>query len=150
MLKEATLVLAFLLCCCAISGCLSTAPSKDASDNQKSNLQESQVALTVTTTALGEPASVKATVTDGSGKPLDGKVVEWFLDGKSLGKSQAKNGITFMNLTSEYVDNLGYRTHQVQANFYGDTAYESSTATSFLLITAVGAPPGESPQGLTA
>jgi hypothetical protein len=141
VLKRAALVLGFLLCCCTISGCLSIAPSQDANTNQKSNFQESQLSLTLASVALGEPASIKATMTDINGKPLDGKVVEWFIDGKSLGKSQSKDGITFMNLTSEYVDNLAYRTHQVQANFYGDAAYESSTATSFLLVTAVGAPP---------
>ncbi len=92
----------------------------------------------MTSTALGEPTSIRATITDGSSHPLDGKVIEWFLDGKALGKSQSRNGATMLNLTSEYIDNLGSRTHLVQANFYGDSNYKSSTATSFLLINATG------------
>jgi len=144
VLKRTALVLGFLLCCCTISGCLSMTPSQNANNSQKLTSQGSQLSLTLTSVALGEPASIKATVTDINGKPLDGKVVEWFIDGKSLGKSQSKDGVTFMNLTSEDVNNLGYRTHQVQANFYGDTTYESSTATSFLLVTAVGASPVQS------
>ena len=145
MLKRTALVLGFLLCCCAISGCLSIAPSQNANNSPKSTSQESQLSLTLTSVALGQPASIKATVTDINGKPLDGKVVEWFIDGKSLGKSQSKDGVTFINLTSEYVDSLGFRTHEVQAIFYGDAAYESSTATSFLLVTAVGASPVQNP-----
>ncbi|MGZ7166940.1 MAG: Ig-like domain-containing protein [Halobacteriota archaeon] len=101
-------------------------------------MQDSQLSLGVTSAAVGEPASIRATVSDGNGRPLNGKIIEWFLDGKPLGKSQSRNGTTTLNLTSEYIDNLGSRTHQVQVNFYGDTSYKSSTATSFLLITATG------------
>jgi len=45
-----------------------------------------------------------------------------------------------MNLTGEYVESLGIGAHQVKVSFYGDTSYESSTATSFLQITATGTP----------
>jgi hypothetical protein len=93
-------------------------------------------------TALDEPVSIQATLKDGNGRLLDGKTVEWFIDGASVGKSQVKNGATMMNLTSEYVDNLGIQAHQVRVSFYGDQSYESSTATSFLQITATGAPEG--------
>ncbi len=138
MLKQAILGICFLLLCsCSIAGCLSTTPNQ-ANTSQKSNLQDSQLSIPVTSTALGEPTSIRATITDGSSHPLDGKVIEWFLDGKALGKSQSRNGATMLNLTSEYVDNLGSRTHSVQANFYGDANYKSCTATSFLLINATG------------
>ena len=144
MLKLLSLTVSILLlCCCSIAGCLSAAPNQTTNSNQKQSLQDSQVSLDVTSTALGEPTSIRATVSDGNSRPLDGKVIEWFLDGKSLGKSQSRNGVTMLNLTSEYVDNLGARTHQVQVNFYGDTTYKSSTATSFLLITATGLPVAE-------
>ncbi len=135
-----TLVI-LLLCSCSVAGCLSAAPNQTTSSNQKSSLQDSQVSLGVTSAALGEPTSIRATVSDGDGRPLNGKIVEWFLDGRSLGKSQSRNGATMLNLTSEYIDSLGARTHQLQVNFYGDTSYRSSTATSFLLITATGGIP---------
>jgi hypothetical protein len=53
-----------------------------------------------------------------------------------------KNGATTLSLTGEYTDNLGLGTHRVQVNFYGDSTYKSGTATSFLVITATGAPEG--------
>ncbi len=144
MLKLLSLTVSILLlCCCSIAGCLSAAPNQATNSNQKQSLQDSQVSLGVTSTALGEPTSIRATVSDSNSRPLDGKVIEWFLDGKSLGKSQSRDGVTMLNLTSEYVDNLGARTYQVQVNFYGDTTYKSSTATSFLLITATGLPVAE-------
>jgi hypothetical protein len=93
-------------------------------------------------TALGEPVSIQATLKDGNGRALDGKIVEWFIDGTSVGKSQVKSGVTMMNLTGQYVENLGIKAHRVQVSFYGDASYESSTATSFLQITATGAPEG--------
>jgi hypothetical protein len=89
---------------------------------------------------LGEPVSIQATLKDGNGRALYGKTVEWFIDGVSVGKSQVKSGVTMMNLTSEYVENLGIKTHLVQVSFYGDASYGSSTATSFLLVTSAGAP----------
>ncbi len=142
--KLTSLALCFsLLCCCSVAGCLSATPNQTTTSNQKSGLQDSQVSLGITSTALGESASIRATISDGNGRPLDGKIVEWFLDGKSLGKSQSRNGATMLNLTSEYIDNLGNRTHQLQVNFYGDAIYKSSTATSFLLITATGIPVAE-------
>ncbi len=138
MLKRVTLMLCFLLlCACSVAGCLSTTPNQ-ANSSQKSSLQDSQLSVSMTSTALGEPASIRATINDGNGRPLDGKIIEWFLDGKALGKSQSRNGATMLNLTSEYIDNLGSRTHLVQANFYGDATYKSSTATSFLQVNATG------------
>ncbi len=140
MLKLVSLALCFLLLSCSmVAGCLGTTPSQTAQSNQRSTLQDSQISLGITSTALGEPASIRATISDSSGRPLDGKIIEWFLDGKSLGRSQSKDGTTMLNLTSEYVDNLGVRTHQVQVNFYGDGNYKSSTATSFLQVTATSA-----------
>ncbi len=140
MRKVIGLTLAILLLfCCSSAGCLSAAPDQTTnSSSQKSALQDSQVSLGVTSTALGEPTSIRATINDENGRPLDGKIVEWLLDGKSLGKSQSRNGTTMLNLTSEYIDSLGAKAHQLQVNFYGDTSYRSSTATSFLLITATG------------
>ncbi len=91
---------------------------------------------------MGEPISVKAVLKDDSGRALDGKIVEWFIDGSSIGKSQMKNGSTTLSLTSEYTDNLGLKTHQMQVNFYGDSTYKTSTATTFLTITATGATEG--------
>ncbi|MGZ7136647.1 MAG: hypothetical protein ACXVI7_00335 [Halobacteriota archaeon] len=87
---------------------------------------------------MGEPVSAKAVLKDNSGNALNGKVVEWFIDGRSVGKSLMKNDATTLSLTAEYTDYLGLKTHQLQVNFYGDAAYKSSTATSFLNITATG------------
>jgi len=97
-----------------------------------------ELSLSSASAALGDPVSVQAVLKDSSGRALDGKVVEWFIDGGSVGKSQMKNGTTTLSLTGEYTGNLGLGTHQMQVNFYGDTTYESSTATSFLIITATG------------
>jgi hypothetical protein len=102
-------------------------------------LKASEISLSVVSAALGEPVSSKAVLKDSSGSALNGKVVEWFIDGRSVGKSQMKNGATTLSLTGEYTDNLGLKTHQLQVNFYGDATYKSSTATSFLNITATGA-----------
>jgi hypothetical protein len=101
-------------------------------------------------TALGEPVSMQATLRDGNGRALDGKTVEWFIDGVSVGKSQVKSGVTMMNLTGEYVENLGIKVHQVRVSFYGDATYESSTATTFLQIIATGAPEGVASSNSTA
>jgi len=87
---------------------------------------------------------------DGNGRALDGKTVEWFIDGASVGKSQVKSGVTMMNLTSEYIDNLGIQAHQVRVTFYGDQSYESSTASSFLQVTATGVPAGTASTNSTA
>jgi hypothetical protein len=103
-----------------------------------SSLKASEISLDSASAALGEPVSSKAVLKDSGGSALNGKVVEWFIDGKSVGKSQMKNDATTLSLTGEYTDNLGLKTHQLQVNFYGDATYKSSTATSFLNITATG------------
>lgn len=116
--------------------------SQNGSGQGSSSLKASEISLNSALTALDAPVSVKAVLKDGSGRALDGKVVEWFIDGRSVGKSQMKNGATTLSLTGEYTANLGLRTHQMQVNFYGDSTYKSSTATAFLTITATGAPEG--------
>ncbi|MGZ4905369.1 MAG: hypothetical protein ACXV3U_00935 [Halobacteriota archaeon] len=111
-------------------------------------MQDSRISLNVTSTALGSPVSIPATITDGAGRPLDGKVVEWFLDGKSLGKSQSSNGTTTLHLTSQftsqYTGTFNSTYHELRVNFYGDDTYKSSTATSFLIVNAT------SPVGATS
>lgn len=102
-------------------------------------MKASEISLSSASAALGEPVSTQAVLKDNSGTALNGKVVEWFIDGLSVGKSQMKNGATTLSLTGEYTDSLGLKTHQLQVNFYGDATYKSSTATSFLNITATGA-----------
>ena len=139
MLKPITLVLCCLVvCCCSAAGCLNSTSNQTTSNNQNSGLQDSRVTLNVTSTAVGQPVSIPATITDGSGHPLDAKPIEWFLDGNSLGKSQSSSdGTTTLHLTSQYTGNLGNTTyHQLRVNFYGDDTYKSSTATSFLIVNA--------------
>ncbi|MGZ7192357.1 MAG: hypothetical protein ACXVIZ_00330 [Halobacteriota archaeon] len=101
-------------------------------------MKATEISLSSVSAALGEPVSAKAVLKDNSGNALNGKVVEWFIDGRSVGKSLMKNDATTLSLTAEYTDYLGLKTHQLQVNFYGDAAYKSSTATSFLNITATG------------
>ena len=138
--KMIVLTLCVLSCCCLVSGCAGSAPKQSASSQGSSSPQPTQITMTSAVTALGEPVSIQANLKDGSGQPLDGKIVEWFIDGAPVGQSQVKNGVTMMNLTGEYVTILGINAHQVGVSFYGDTNYQSSTATSFLQITATGAP----------
>ena len=138
--KEIVLTLCILSCCCLVSGCTGSAPNQTASSQGSNSPQASQLSVSSALTALGEPVSIQATLKDGNGRALDGKTIEWFIDGVSVGKSQVKSGVTMMNLTAEYVENLDIKAHQVQVSFYGDASYGSSTATSFLQITATGAP----------
>ena len=112
--------------------------NQNGSSQGSGSLKASEISLSSASAALGEPVTAKAVLKDNSGNALNGKVVEWFIDGKSVGKSQMKNGATTLSLTAEYTDYLGLKTHQLQVNFYGDAAYKSSTATSFLNITAAG------------
>ncbi|MGA7075272.1 MAG: Ig-like domain-containing protein [Halobacteriota archaeon] len=138
--KTIALALCIVLCGCFVSGCVGDTSSQNGSGQGSSSLKASEISLSSASTALGEPLSVKAVVI--SGHALDGKVVEWFIDGTSVGRSQMKNGVTTLSLTGEYTANLGLGTHRMQVNFYGDSTYKSSTATSFLMITATGAPEG--------
>lgn len=140
--KAILLTLCILTCCCLVSGCTGSAPNQTASSQGSNRLQASQISVSSALTALDEPVSIQATLKDGNGRALDGKTVEWFIDGASVGKSQVESGVTMMNLTSEYVDNLGIQAHQVRVTFYGDQSYESSTASSFLQVTATGVPEG--------
>jgi len=144
------LILCIVFCCCLVNGCVSSAPNQTASSQGSNSLKASQISVSSALTALDQPVSIQATLKDVNGRPLDGKTVEWFIDGASVGKSQVKNGITMMSLTAEFVDNLGIQTHQVRASFYGDANYESSTATSFLQITATGAPEEIAPSNSSA
>jgi hypothetical protein len=137
--KTITLALCIVLCCCFVSGCVGNTSNQNGSSQGSSSLKASEISLSSTSAALGEPVSSKAVLKDSSGSALNGKVVEWFIDGRSVGKSQMKNDATTLSLTGEYIDNLGLKTHQLQVNFYGDATYKSSTATSFLNITATGA-----------
>ena len=148
--KAIVLTLCIVSCCCVVSGCTGSAPNQTASSQGSNRLQASQISISSARTGLGEPVSVQATLTDGNGRALDGKTVEWFIDGASVGKSQVQSGITMMSLTSEYVSNLGIQTHQVGVTFYGDQSYESSTATSFLQVTAAGAAQGPASTNSTA
>jgi hypothetical protein len=117
---------------------VSNTSNQNGSSQGSDSLKASEIALSSASAALGEPVSAKAVLKDSSGKALNGKVVEWFVDGRSVGKSIMKNDATTLSLTAEYTDNLGLKTHQLQVNFYGDATYKSSTATSFLNITATG------------
>ena len=137
--KTIALALCIVLCGCFVSGCVGNTSSQNGSSQGSSSLKASELSLSSASTALGEPVLVQAVLKDSSGRALDGKVVEWFIDGGSVGRSQMKNGTTTLSLTGEYTGNLGLGTHRMQVNFYGDAAYESSTATSFLIITATGA-----------
>ncbi|HYA33798.1 MAG TPA: Ig-like domain-containing protein [Candidatus Bathyarchaeia archaeon] len=139
--KAAVLTLCIASCFCLISGCVNSTSNQNAS-GQGANLQASQLSVGSAVTALDQPVSIQATLKDGNGRPLDGKAVEWFIDGASVGRSQVNSGVTAMNLTPEFVDNLGIQTHQVRVSFYGDASYESSTASSLLQITATGTPEG--------
>jgi predicted small secreted protein len=136
--KTIQLMLCVVLCCCFISGCVGNTSNQNGSSQGSSSLKASEISLSSVSAALGEPVSSKAILKDSSENALNGKIVEWFIDGSSVGKSQMKNGSTSLSLTGEYIDNLGIKTHQLQVNFYGDTTYKSSTATSFLNITATG------------
>ena len=140
--KAIALALCIVLCGCFVSGCVGDTSRQNGSGQGSSSLKASEISLSSASTALGEPVSVKAVLNDGSGRALDGKVVAWFVDGGSVGKSQMKNGETTLSLTGEYTSNLGLGTHRMQVSFYGDSTYKSSTATSFLMITATGAPEG--------
>ena len=134
--KAIVLTLCIVSCCCLVSGCTGSAPNQTANSQGANRLQASQISVSSAQTMLDAPVSIQATLKDGNGRALDGKIVEWFIDGASVGKSQVKGGTTAMSLTSEYVDNLGNQTHQVGVIFYGDQSYASSTATSFLQVTA--------------
>ncbi len=138
MLKPLTLALCCLVvCCCSVAGCLNPTSNQTTSNNQNSGLQDSRISLNVTSTAPGNPVSIPATITDATGRPLDGKVIEWFLDSTSLGKSQSSNGTTTLHLTSQYTGNLGNSTYyQLRVIFYGDDTYKSSTASSFLIVNS--------------
>ncbi len=136
--KTTTLALCIVLCCCFVSGCVDNTSSQNGSSQGSSSLKASEISLNSASAALGEPVTIKAVLKDSSGSAINGKVVEWFIDTNSVGKSQMKNGATTLSLTGEYTDNLGLKTHQLQVNFYGDATYKSSTTTSFLNITATG------------
>ncbi|MGZ7109842.1 MAG: hypothetical protein ACXVIU_00615 [Halobacteriota archaeon] len=138
MRKTITLTLCLLLCFCFISGCVGNTSNQNTSSQGLGSLKATEISLSSVSAALGEPVSAKAVLKDNSGNALNGKVVEWFIDGRSVGKSLMKNDATTLSLTAEYTDYLGLKTHQLQVNFYGDAAYKSSTATSFLNITATG------------
>jgi hypothetical protein len=140
--KTIALALCIVLCGCFVSGCVGNTSSQNGSGQGSSSLNASEISLSSASAALGEPVSVQAVLKDATGRALDGKIVQWFIDGSSVGKSQMKNGTTTLSLTGEYTDNLGLGTHRVQVNFYGDSTYKSGTATSFLVITATGAPEG--------
>jgi len=112
--------------------------NQNGSSQGSGSLKASEISLSSASAALGEPVTAKAVLKDNSGNALNGKVVEWFIDGRSVGKSLMKNSATTLSLTAEYTDYLGLKTHQLQVNFYGDATYKSSTATSFLNITAAG------------
>jgi hypothetical protein len=144
------LALCIVSSCCLVSGCVGSAPNQTASSQGSNSPQASQIAVSSALTALDQPVSIQATLKDANGRPLDGKNVEWFIDGAPVGKSQVKSGVTMMNLTTEFVDNLGIKMHQVRVSFYGDVNYESSTATSFLQITATGAPEEIAPSNFSS
>jgi hypothetical protein len=135
--KAIALALCLVLCGCFVSGCVGNTSSQNGSSQGSSNLKATEISLSSASAALGEPVSVRAVLKDSSGSALNDKIVEWFIDGRSVGKSQMKNGATTLSLTGEYTESLGLKTHQTQVNFYGDATYKSSTATSFLNITAV-------------
>lgn len=137
--KTIALALCIVLCGCFVSGCAGNTSSQNGTSQASSSLKASELSLSSASAVLGEPISIQAVLKDSSGRALDGKVVEWFIDGGSVGKSQMKNGTTTLSLTGEYTGNLGLGMHRMQVNFYGDATYESSTATSFLTITATGA-----------
>jgi len=148
--KAIVLTLCIVSCCCLVSGCTGSAPNQTASSEGSNRLQASQISISSARTRLDEPVSIQATLKDGNGRVLNGKTVEWFIDGASVGKSQVNSGTTMMSLTSEYVDKLGIQTHQVGVTFYGDQSYESSTATSFLQIAATGGAEGTASTNSTA
>jgi hypothetical protein len=136
--KTITLVFCIALCACCVSGCLSNVTPQNGSQ-VSGGQQGSSISLSSATTASDTPVSINAVLEDSLGHVLDGKVVTWFIDGRSIGQSQMMNGSTTLSLTGDYVDSLGLGLHQVQVDFYGDTSYKSSTATAFLTITATGA-----------
>jgi hypothetical protein len=137
--KTISLAFCIALCACCISGCVSNVTPQNGSQ-VSGGPQATSISLSSATTASDTPVSVKAVVEDSLGRPLDGKVVAWFIDSRSIGQSQMMNGSTTLSLTGDYVNSLGLGLHQMQVNFYGDESYKSSTATAFLTITATGAP----------
>jgi hypothetical protein len=137
--KAIALILCAVFFSC-ISGCLTTAPAQNNSTQTADGLRATEISLSSASAALGAPVSLKAALKDSSGQTLNGKVVEWFIDGRSVGKSQMKNDVTTLMLTGEYTSNLGASVHEIQINFYGDADYKSTTATSLLTIKGVETP----------
>ena len=135
--KAIALILCAVFCSCFVSGCVSNSPAQNNSTQGSDGLRAAEISLSSASVTLGAPVSVRAVLKDSSGRTLDGKVVEWFIDGRSVGKSQMKNGVTTLMLTGEYTNNLGASVHEMQVNFYGDADYKCTTTTALLTIKAV-------------
>lgn len=135
--KAIMLFLCAVCCSCLVSGCVTNAPAQNKSTQTSDGLRATEISLSSASVTLGAPVSVRATLKDSSGQALNGKVVEWFIDGTSVGKSQMKNDVTTLMLTGEYTNNLGASVHEMQINFYGDADYMSTAATSLLTIRGV-------------
>jgi hypothetical protein len=136
--KAIALILCAVFCSCLISGCVGNAPAQNESTQMSNGLRTAEISLSSASVTLGAPVSVRAALKDSSGQVLNGKIVEWFIDGRSVGKSQMKNDATTLMLTGEYTNNLGASVHEMQVNFYGDADYKSTTATALLTIKGVG------------
>jgi hypothetical protein len=128
------LILCAVFCSCLVYGCVGNTPAQNKSAQTSNGLRAAEISLSSASVTLGAPVSVRATLKDSSGQALNGKVVEWFIDGTSVGKSQMKNDVTTLMLTGEYTNNLGASVHEMQINFYGDADYKSATATALLTI----------------
>lgn len=133
MRSKIVLIAAIIIASC-ISGCTNNTNSSFSSSNA---LSDSKISLNSESVAMGEPVSITATLTDGNGNPLDGKVITWYIDGNYVGKSQVKTGITMMSLSSSDTLLLGNKTHIITVEFYGDQHYKPSTATTLLLIKEI-------------
>lgn len=133
MRSKIVLIAGIIIASC-ISGCTNNTNSNFFNSNTP---RDSIISLNSKSVAMGEPVSITATLTDGTNNPLEGKVITWYIDSNYVGKSQVKNGITMMNLSSSDTLLLGKKTHIVEVEFYGDQEYKPSTATTLLLIKEI-------------
>ncbi len=130
------MIVALLIASCA-SGCITDSTVNQTQSNVPVNSFLSLASASVT---VGEPVSMTAVLKDDKNIPLNGKVVNWYIDGNYVGKSQVKDGSTAMSLSGSDTTLLGNKTHQIKVEFYGDAQYKSSTATTILSIKDIPTP----------
>lgn len=133
-MRSTIVLIAGIIIASCIAGCTNNINSNSSSSHA---LRDSIISLNSESVAMGEPVSITATLTDGNGNRLDGKVITWYIDDNYVGKSQVKTGITMMSLSSSDTLLLGIKTHIIKVEFYGDQHYKPSTATTLLLIKEI-------------